>query len=54
MKYVDYDIDINADRIMFDTQLNLPLGELEWLDGQQFRLKVNEDGSAELIAVKEE
>ncbi len=54
MKYVDYDIDIRADRIAFDSELKLPLDKLEWLDGQQFRLSVNEDGSAELVAVKED
>lgn len=54
MKYFDYNIDINTDKIVFDSELKLPLDELEWLDSQQFRLKVNEDGSAELIAVKED
>lgn len=54
MKYFDYNIDINADRIAFDSELKLRLNELEWSDGQQFRLSVNEDGSAELIAVKED
>jgi hypothetical protein len=54
MEYIDYTLDISSDSIKLDNELKLPIDKLGWTDNQQFKLKINTDGSAQLIVVKDQ